>query len=59
MDKDCNMADEIEQKPSKTRADKRPVDDGLVAMTKGGSDLRVHPNHVGEHAELGWVKASE
>ncbi|WP_426269148.1 hypothetical protein ACN9MB_13055 [Dyella kyungheensis] len=30
--------------------------EGLVLLVKDGHKLHVHPNHVDEHASLGWKK---
>ena len=38
--------------PVKAKADK---DDGLVAVTKNGEELRVHPSCVKAHIEQGWA----
>lgn len=32
-------------------------DDGLIAMTKDGEELRVHPTCVKAHQDAGWALA--
>lgn len=46
------MAVAKDQRASK-EAEKR--DDGLIAMTKNGDELRVHPSCIKAHQAAGWA----
>lgn len=45
-----------EQTKGKARQAK-PDESHLVAMSKGGDTIKVHPSCVADHKRLGWVEA--
>ncbi len=51
MAKDDDKTLRLEKDEPKPKA---PVDDGLIALSKNGETLRVHPSCEIEHRKLGW-----
>lgn len=42
------------EREAQHEAQETPTDDGLIAMSKDGETMRVHPSCVTAHVSLGW-----